>query len=114
MADREPNTSKGSRWGRYSRMASFWVFLFLLPVLILNLMGNRERGVEDLTYSQFRPELDGSNVVKATVVTGERVQEVRGDLRTPITLPSPTGEPRQVNRFVTRLTGDSDALIEQM
>ncbi len=114
MADREPNTSKGSRWGRYSRMASFWVFLFLLPVLILNLMGNRERGVEELTYTQFRRELDRSNVVKVVMVAGEKVQEVRGDLRTPIAVPSPTGEPRQINKFVTRLTGDADALVEQM
>jgi cell division protease FtsH len=115
MADREPNTSKGSRWGRYSRMASFWVFLFLLPVLILNLMGSRERGVEELTYSQFKRELTRGNVVEAVVSNADRTQTVSGRLRNAISVPTQAGQPRQVDRFSTRLPiADSEALLAQM
>jgi cell division protease FtsH len=115
MADREPKTPKGSRWGRLSRQASFWVFLFLLPVLILQMMGTREKGVEQLTYSQFRRELDRENVVRATVIAGDQMQQVQGELKTPITVPTPTGETRQVDKFTANLPGrDSEALVDQM
>ncbi|HEX2091462.1 MAG TPA: ATP-dependent zinc metalloprotease FtsH [Longimicrobiaceae bacterium] len=112
MADREPNTPKGSRWGRFSRQASFWVLLFLLPVLILQFMGTRQRGVEELTYTQFKRELNRGNVVQVAVIDGARVQ---GTLKSPVTVPTRSGEPRQVTQFSTRLPiRDPQTLIDQM
>ena len=46
MADREPNRSKQpqSRWGRFSKIASLWVLLFLVPLVLIQLMDSREEG----------------------------------------------------------------------
>ncbi len=112
MADRDTSNNKGSRWGRFSKQASFWILLFLLPVLILQLMGSRERGAEELTYSQFKRELDRGNVLKVAVIDGERVA---GDLKAAITVPTRTGEMREVTSFGTRLpVRDSEALVAQL
>jgi len=111
MAEREPNTPKGSRWGRLSRQASFWVFLFLLPVLALQLMGNRERGTEELTFSQFKRELDRQNVARVVVVEGNRVQ---GELKAQISVPTQTGDVREISRFTTRIPDAPDWFITQL
>jgi cell division protease FtsH len=112
MADREPNVPKGSRWGRISKQASFWVLVFLLPILIVQLMGARERGAEPLTYTQFKHELDRGNVTKVAVVEG---QQVEGELKAPIAVKGRNGQERQIRAFTTRLpVKDSEQLLAQL
>ncbi len=79
MADREPN--KTPRWGRFSKTASLWVLLFLVPLVLIQMMGTREQPVEELSYTQFRQQLERGNVSEVAVVEGKKIV---GELRTPI------------------------------
>ena len=80
MADREPNRSKNSRWGRFSKVASLWVLLFLVPLVLIQLMDSRETGAS-LSYSQFNRELAKDNVEGVVFVEGTAIE---GELRAPI------------------------------
>jgi cell division protease FtsH len=107
MADREPNRSKLPPWGRFSKTASLWVLLFLIPVLLIQLMSTREQGMEELSYTEFRREMDRGNVVGVSVVEGK---ELYGELRSPI-----AGERGEIARFRTLLpVRDSEALLGQL
>ena len=107
MADREPNRSKTSRFGRISKMASLWVLLFLVPVVLLNVMGAREQGSE-LTYTEFNRQLERGNVAEVVFIEGSAIE---GALREPI-----GGEPNvSISRFQTELpVRDSEALLARL
>jgi cell division protease FtsH len=81
MADRDPNRAKMSRWGRLSKTASFWVLIFLIPLIVLQLVGTREKGVESLNWTQLVHEIDRENVSRLMFIKGEGVE---GELRAPI------------------------------
>ncbi|MDP9347929.1 MAG: ATP-dependent zinc metalloprotease FtsH, partial [Gemmatimonadota bacterium] len=75
-------------------------------------MGAREKGVEPLTYTQFKQELDRGNVAKVAVVEG---QQVEGELKAPIAVKGRSGQERQVRTFSTRLpVKDSEQLVSQL
>jgi hypothetical protein len=96
MAERDPNRNKPpvSRWGRFSKIASLWVLLFLIPVVLIRMMDTSEPG-EKLDYSQFSRELERGNVERVVIVEGRRME---GELRAPI-----AGEQGEVSRFSTDL-----------
>jgi cell division protease FtsH len=82
MADRDPNVPKPpQRWGRFSRTASFWILLPLLVIVLVQTMHSRDQAAHELTYSQFRHELDRGNIKSVLVVDGVKV---RGELHSPI------------------------------
>jgi cell division protease FtsH len=107
MADREPNRPKPtSRWGRFSKVASLWVLVFLVPLVLIQLMDSREEGTE-LTYSQFSRELERGNIARVVIVEGMAVE---GELRSAI-----PGEREPVSRFVVKLpVRDSEDLVSRL
>ena len=79
MADNDRNRPKG-RWGQFSRTASFWVLMFLIPLLIYQVAGPRKgREVSPLPYSVFRAQLRDNNVERVTIIDGKQIE---GSLRT--------------------------------
>ncbi len=84
---------KRSRWARLSRTASFWILIFLVPLLVLNLLGSQDDDATELSYSQFVDQLEDGNVLDVTVVDGKKLN---GTFRTPITV-----EGEEVDRFRT-------------
>jgi cell division protease FtsH len=106
MAEHDPNRSKNSRWGRFSKVASLWVLLFLVPLVLIQMMDTREQG-EVLSYSQFSRELERGNVERVVFVEGRAVE---GELRSPI-----PGERGSVSRFTTQLpVRDSEGLVGRL
>jgi cell division protease FtsH len=83
MADRNDprNNRDPNRLGRFSRTASFWVLLFLVPLLIFNALSSRRQNATELTYTVFTEQLQNANIDSVTIVDGKRVE---GRLRTPI------------------------------
>jgi cell division protease FtsH len=83
MADRNDprNNRDANRLGRFSRTASFWVLLFLVPLLIFNALSSRRQSTTELTYTVFSEQLQNTNIDSVTIVDGRRVE---GRLRTPI------------------------------
>jgi cell division protease FtsH len=104
--NRQPPRPPQSRWGRFSKIASLWVLLFLVPFVLLRMMDSGEVG-EQLEYSQFSRELERGNVERVVLVEGRRME---GELRAPI-----PGEQGQVTRFVTDLpVHHSENLIQRL
>lgn len=86
---------RGHRWTRLSRTASFWLLIFLIPILVLQWMNRPQDDAAELTYSRFETQLDNGNIREVTLIEGQRVE---GTLRTPIAV-----EDRQVRQFWTLL-----------
>ena len=107
MADKDRNTKQPSKWGRFSRTASFWLLMFLIPVLIMQVASPRGKEAQELSYTAFNTEVERGNVQEVTIVDGKRVE---GKLRTPATI-----ENKKVQEFWTLLPfKDSDALLTQL
>ncbi|HEY0671109.1 MAG TPA: ATP-dependent zinc metalloprotease FtsH [Longimicrobiales bacterium] len=87
MSERDSNRSPKtpSRWGRMSRGLSFWLLMFLIPVMIYQLTSSRQKDLVPLEYWQLRAQLAESNIDSVTVVAGERIE---GSLRQPIAGPN--------------------------
>jgi cell division protease FtsH len=107
MAEREPTRSNGTKWGRFSKVASLWVLLFLVPLVLIQMMDSREQGTT-ISYSEMNAELTRGNIERVTIVDGITVE---GELRSPIA--GEQGAP--VRLFRTYLpVRDSDIIVERL
>ena len=66
---------------RFLRTASFWALIVLIPLAIFQVMDTSRQVEKDLTYSEFRAQLDADNVVRVTITEGIKVE---GELRRPL------------------------------
>ena len=112
MSERDSNRNQKapqSRWGRMSRGLSFWLLLFLVPVMIYQLTSSRERELSELEYWQYRTQLQQNNIDSVSIVLGERIE---GKLRNPI----PGAKPNQSVRdfWVEIPRGTTDRVSEEL
>jgi cell division protease FtsH len=108
MAERDSKGPKNdqSRWGRFSKVASLWVMVFLIPAFLIIMMDSRETG-EEFQYTQFRAEFERGNIESVEMVEGRSLE---GVLRTPVAT-----EQGPVTRFRTVLpVRDSEELVNQL
>ncbi|MEX2582053.1 MAG: ATP-dependent zinc metalloprotease FtsH [Gemmatimonadota bacterium] len=106
MADREPKGPNQTRWGRFSKVASLWVLLFLVPLILIQMMETGEVG-EEFQYSQFRTELERGNVSGVTFIEGRAIE---GEFRNPV-----DGQQGPVSTFRTELpVRDSESLVTEL
>jgi cell division protease FtsH len=107
--DNERGPKQPNRMGRFSRTASFWILIILIPLLIVNVMSPRQRDAAELWYTDFSRQLNDDNVAEVTVIDGKRIE---GELKQPI-----LQEGEQVREFWTTLPiRDSEqvlALLEE-
>src|SRR5687767_9541337 len=104
MSDKDRNTPPPSRFSRFSKTASFWLLIFLIPVLIIQFASPNRKELQELKYSAFDAELQRKNVAEVTVIEGKRLE---GKLREAATV-----ENKKVTEFWTLLpTKDSDDLV---
>ena len=54
------NNNKGFNWGRFSKTLSFWVFILLIPVVLIQLAGPRGDATTEINYTEYRAQLDRS------------------------------------------------------
>jgi cell division protease FtsH len=109
MAERPSNGRKQPpRMGRFSRTASLWLLVFLLPLLLIRMMGQQEQPYETLDYSAFNQQLERGNVDRVEVIEGRVVE---GQLRAAI-----AGESgAELTHFRTTLpVRDSEVLLERL
>ncbi|MFW6079127.1 MAG: ATP-dependent zinc metalloprotease FtsH [Gemmatimonadota bacterium] len=108
--DGKQRDDQRSRWARLSRTASFWILIFLVPLLLLNVIGPQDDEGADLSYSQFEEQLESGNVLEVTIVHGGQAQTVEGTLRRSIAV-----EGEDVSRFQTLLpVRDSEDLVSRL
>jgi cell division protease FtsH len=66
---------------RFLRTASFWALIVLIPLAIFQVMDTSRQVEKDLTYSEFRAQLEADNIVRVTITEGIKVE---GELRRPL------------------------------
>jgi cell division protease FtsH len=104
MSDRQ--IDRKPQQGRFSKITknfSFWILIFLIPLLLMNLMGQGRQELEQVSYTVFMAQVDQRNVDEVTIVDGRRAE---GRLRQAITI-----EGRSVREFWTRLPNENSDVI---
>src|SRR5687768_258285 len=111
MPDIQRDRGPKGRWGQFSRTASFWVLMFLIPLLIYQVATPRNKDrAEEMSYSTFQGQLRDKNIIEVTIVDGKKLE---GTLRNPI---APDGQGnRPIKEFWTHLPiKDSETLLKQL
>jgi cell division protease FtsH len=67
------NNNKGFNWGRFSKTLSFWVFILLIPVVLIQLAGPRSEATTDINYTDYRAQLAANNIKDVTVSAGKNI-----------------------------------------
>jgi cell division protease FtsH len=109
MADRDSprKDPRSNGWNRISRVASFWVLLVLVPLLMLNFLRGQEDPSYEFTYTEFRSQLAAGNIHSLKVIESVRLE---GEFRDPV-----TRDGTEYINFETNLLGPiSDGLIEEL
>src|SRR5919107_1626365 len=65
--------NKGFNWGRFSKTLSFWVFILLIPVVLIQLAGPRSEQTTDINYTEYRAQLAANNIKDVTVSAGKNI-----------------------------------------
>src|ERR1051326_283764 len=66
-----PKNKKEFSWGRFSKTLSFWILIILIPVVLIQLSGNKAEASKQVTYTQYRDELAHDNIAKVTITAGK-------------------------------------------
>jgi cell division protease FtsH len=77
MSDGVP-PKRGFNMGRFSKTAALWLLLLLVPVVLIQLANARREDSAEISYTEFRRQLDADNIASVEITEGK---EVRGELR---------------------------------
>src|ERR1700694_4875999 len=64
------NPKKPTNWSKVSKQLSFWVFVILVPVAIIQFSGKGSDAAPEISYSKYDQELQKNNVDKVTIQAG--------------------------------------------
>ncbi|MDP9205556.1 MAG: ATP-dependent zinc metalloprotease FtsH [Gemmatimonadota bacterium] len=76
------NPKKPTNWSKVSKQLSFWVFVILVPVAIIQFSGKGSEAAPEISYSEYTRELQRENIDKVTIqggraLTGDFKQRVQ-------------------------------------
>ncbi len=91
---------KQTSWSRISKQASFWVFVILVPVAIIQLSGKTADQSSTISYSQYDAQLEAHNVDKVMIQSGHTIE---GEFKNKVNI----GDKKQITKFNTRLPIDN-------
>ena len=92
---------KQSDWSRRSKQASFWVFVILVPVAIIEFSGKAADQSSTITYSQYDSELQRGNIDHVVIQAGRTIE---GDFKNKVSI-----NRHPVAKFNVRLPIDNSA-----
>jgi cell division protease FtsH len=92
---------KPSNWSRISKQASFWVFVILVPVAIIQLSGKAADQSSTISYSQYDAELQKGNVQSVLIQSGKNIE---GEFKSKVNI-----DKRPVTKFNTQLPMENSA-----
>jgi cell division protease FtsH len=75
------NPKKPTNWSKVSKQLSFWVFVILVPVAIIQFSGKGAEAAPEISYTEYTGQLQRDNIDKVTIqggraLTGEFKQKV--------------------------------------
>jgi cell division protease FtsH len=98
---------KDQRTGRFLRTASFWALVILIPLAIFQVMDTSRQVDEELSYTEFRQQLEDENISSVTFTEGRKLE---GELKRSLQV-----DGTAVDRFHTLLpTEASQELLDSM
>ena len=100
MTNRVPPPPREFQWSRMLRTLSFWAFLIVGTVLLVQLAARTRQDSVDIGYSEFTAQVDAGNVKKVEITERTRI---KGELKSPITV----NRQRPVDHFTTLLPFES-------
>src|SRR5678815_2811802 len=101
------NNNKGFNWGRFSKTLSFWVFILLIPVVLIQLAGPRSEATTEINYTEYKTQLAKDNIKDVTVSAGKTIT---GSFRQPTVIGQKTAK-----RFSLQLpVANSQSEIDQL
>lgn len=76
------NPKKPTNWSKVSKQLSFWVFVILVPVAIIQFSGKGSDAAPEISYSEYTTQLQRENIDKVTIqggraLTGDFKQKVQ-------------------------------------
>jgi cell division protease FtsH len=97
---------RGFDWGRFSKTLSFWLLLFIVPMLIYQFYWGGKEQPTEVDYSLYSQQLDANNIADVTIEDG---RQITGEFRTKVTVPAHDKTPAKlVTRFTVRLPVAND------
>src|SRR5258708_24652777 len=101
------NTNNGFNWGRFSKTLSFWILIILIPVALIQISGSRAESSPEISYTQYKQELDRDNIAEVTMSGGKNVT---GSFREPAVIAGKTAR-----KFTVQLPmANSQAALDQL
>ena len=79
-----PPKKKEFSWGRFSKTLSFWILILLIPVVLIQLSGQKSEAAKPISYSDYRIQLEKDNIKRVTIIDGK---VVTGTFVTRVALP---------------------------
>ena len=99
--------NNGFNWGRFSKTLSFWILIVLIPVALIQLSGQRAESAPEISYTQYKQELDRNNIAELTMSAGKNVT---GSFREPTTV-----EGKPARKFTAQLpVANSQSALDQL
>src|SRR4030081_3968621 len=95
------NPKKPTNWSKVSKQLSFWVFVILVPVAIIQFSGKGSDAAPEISYSQYDDQLQRNNVDKVTVQAGRMLT---GDFKQKVNVKG-----RQVQKFRSLLPTENSS-----
>jgi cell division protease FtsH len=95
------NPKTPMNWSKMSKQLSFWVFVILVPVAIIQFSGKGADAAPEISYTQYDQELQKNNVDKVTIQSGRLIN---GDLKAKIPVKG-----RLVSKFKTLLPTENSS-----
>src|SRR4030081_1105443 len=95
------NPKKPTNWSKVSKQLSFWVFVILVPVAIIQFSGKGSDAAPEISYSQYDDQLQKNNVDKVTVQAGRMLT---GDFKQKVNVKG-----RQVQKFRSLLPTENSS-----
>src|SRR5262245_26730576 len=89
MTNRVPPPPREFQWSRMLRTLSFWAFLIVGTVLLVQLAARTRQDTVEISYSDFTLQVDSQNVKRVAITERQRI---KGDLRQPILVKSKEAE----------------------
>jgi cell division protease FtsH len=106
MADKQKEQGEApGRLSRLSRVTSFWALIVLLSLAALSVRRGSQEPVAELSYSEFRRQVEAENISEVTLTRDRGVME--GEFRSPV-----IKDGIENTTFKTTLTGDLSEELE--
>src|SRR5687767_12118210 len=88
---------KPTNWSKVSKQLSFWVFVILVPVAIIQFSGKGSEAAPEISYTEYTQQLQRDNIDKVTIQGG---RALTGDFKQKAQV---KGRNAPVSRFKTLL-----------